>query len=76
MHTPEEIRAERDLHEPWLQAQPGVVGTSITLGPDGNPCLRIFVRQLDTSTQAKIQKRLKSTPVVFEEQSEFLPYSR
>lgn len=76
MPTTEELRALRDRHESWLRVQPGVVATSISLGPDGNPCLRLFVQHLSAATHTKIKKRLRNVPLQFEERGEFLPYSR
>ena len=76
MSKPNEIRAARDIIEPWLTTQPGVVGTSVGLGADGEPCLRIFVKQLSATTRTAILKRLGSIPVDFEDRADFIPYVR
>jgi hypothetical protein len=63
----EELQAFRDQHEPWLRAQPGVVGTGIGMDKGGRICLKIFGNRLSAETRNAIDQRLSDIPVCVEE---------
>jgi hypothetical protein len=62
-----EIVSLRDQHEPWLRAQPGVVGTAVGMDRTGKICLKIFSDHLSPDTRNAILERLGDIPVAIEE---------
>lgn len=63
IYSENELLTIRDHEESWLNSQPGITGTSISLGQSGNPCLRIFANRLSARTKLEIQQRLADVPV-------------
>jgi hypothetical protein len=69
-YSAEALRAARDRHEPWLRSQSGVVGTGIGLGPDGEPCIKVYSNRIPPAVRNAIMDRLRDLPVVIEETGE------
>lgn len=70
----QEIQAARDQHDDWLMRQPGVIGSSVGLGRDGDVRLRIFTTQLSESTRREIQSRIGGVPIDWDEGDEVVAY--
>jgi hypothetical protein len=68
--SPEELQAVRDQHEPWLRAQPGVVGTGVGMDKTGRIALKIFTNQMPPETRTTIAQRLRDVPLALEETGE------
>lgn len=70
----QEIQAARDRHDHWLMSQPGVLGSSVGLGRDGDIRLRIFTNQISESTRREIQSRISGIPIDWDEGDEIVAY--
>jgi len=68
--TPQELQALRDQHEPWLRAQPGVVGTAVGMDKSGKISLKVFGNRMSAVTRNAIQERLGDVPLAIEETGE------
>jgi hypothetical protein len=66
-YSQEQLLALRDRHEPWLMAQPGVIGTGIGLDSGGRVVLRIFTHGATPVTRRTIANRLGGVPLGWEE---------
>jgi hypothetical protein len=69
-YTVEQLLAERDRLEDWLKAQPGVVGTGVGLGANGEPALKVFSNGIKNDVRDAILARLGAVPVAIEETGE------
>lgn len=67
IYSEKELATIRAREENWLNSQPGITGTSISLGQSGNPCLRIFAHRLSTPVKLEIKQRLANVPVEWSE---------
>lgn len=66
----DELVKVRDGHEPWLRAQPGVVGTGIGLDRSGQIALKVFTNRISAATRNSIYDRLADVPLSLEEVGE------
>ena len=73
-YSEQDVAALRDQHDAWLMSQPGVLGTSVGLGRDGNVCLRIFTKQVPEATRRAIRARMPDVPIDFDEGEEIVAY--
>lgn len=67
IYTEKDILTIREREENWLESQPGIIGTGISLGESGNPCLRIFASEVSEPIKMAIQKKLSDVPIVWSE---------
>lgn len=65
--TEAELLKIRDLHESWLRAQPGVVGTGIGVTGAAEISLKVYSDHMSSATKSAILKRLDGIPVAIEE---------
>jgi len=66
----DELLAERDRHEAWLRAQPGVVGTGVGMDKGGTISSKVFTNSMPHGTRETISQRLGHVPLAFEEVGE------
>lgn len=65
--TQDRLLIERDKHEDWLRAQPGVVGTGVGMDKGGAVRLKVFTDRITPGTREAISQRLGDVPIAFEE---------
>jgi hypothetical protein len=61
-------------HGQWFASQPGVIGTSVSLGKSGNLVLRVYTSGISNATRQAIQSKLSDVPVEWDEGDEIIAY--
>ncbi len=67
-------KSVRDRHEDELTHVPGVVGTGIGAGDNGQPEIQVYVDKLTPQAQAAIPAEVEGTPVKAVETGQFVAY--
>jgi hypothetical protein len=70
---PRNIDEVMKTHTGEIMAIPGVVGIYIGQLTDGKPCIKVMVREEDTSSRERIPEHLEGYPVLIEVTGEIRP---